>query len=122
MSTQPWSFVCVVSDFLRPRRNCLHSLINAIVLLQIPRAFGQVRARAKGTGYAMLQMDYNQNTEKTWQVSGPEFTSYDVEVANIAYSGHNSSIMDMTLCTRSDIIRFSGFWFLYLADFDITLL
>ncbi len=40
------------------------------------------------------------NTEKIWQVSGPDFESYEVLVDNIKYSGHNSSIMDMTLCTR----------------------
>ncbi len=45
-------------------------------------------------------MDYAMNTEKIWQVSGPEFESYNVEVREIKFSGHNSSIMDNTMCTR----------------------
>ena len=46
------------------------------------------------------QMDFAQNVEKEWQVTGPSFESYSVEVAGLQFTGHNSSIMDMTFCTR----------------------
>ena len=45
-------------------------------------------------------MDYAMNTEKIWQVSGPLFESYNVEVVEKKFTGHNSSVMDITMCTR----------------------
>ena len=59
-----------------------------------------MRASAQGTGYAMLQMGFSSNVEKEWLVSGPEFGTYDINIERLAFSGRNSSRMEMKVCTK----------------------
>ena len=77
-----------------------HDVIILKFALQLPIAYGQMKASAQGTGYAMLQMEYNQNTEKEWLVSGPSFESYHIEKDSVNFTGRNYSHMDARFCIK----------------------
>ncbi|ELT94762.1 hypothetical protein CAPTEDRAFT_205314 [Capitella teleta] len=84
------------------------------------RAYGEIRARAIGTGYAYLGMKSYRHMEKAYQIEaqGPSFASYDIEVAEMSFRGRNASSLFMTICaswTRTDLYSESGMTFLKIA-------
>ncbi|ELT87097.1 hypothetical protein CAPTEDRAFT_227765 [Capitella teleta] len=72
------------------------------IFIEIPKVFGQVKARAEGTGMALLQLHTEVNVEYPWQQAPLANGSfYDVSLENLFFHGKNFSIMEITLCVRS---------------------
>ncbi len=66
-----------------------------------------MKAIAKGTGYAMFQVESEHRVERDFQQANPDdYVAFQVDVPHIIYSGKNFSNMDMRVCTKyvSDFI------------------
>jgi hypothetical protein len=88
---------------------------------QVPKVFGQVKAKAQGSGMALLQvgslfllfrfnitalnncfqLHTEVNVEHPWQLAPlPNGSFFDLSVEHLLFHGKNNSIMDMTVCAR----------------------
>jgi len=80
---------------------------------EVDPAFGQIKTRATGTGYAFIGMDTSVNLEKPYQVEaiGPPFPSFDLVLDSQRFWGRNASHMEMSVCfkwLRTDLAPVSG--------------
>jgi hypothetical protein len=68
----------------------------------ITPAFGQIKTRATGTGYAFLALDHWVHYEKPYQVQavGPPYPSFDLDIDQQRFWGRNFSHMEMSICFR----------------------
>jgi len=76
-------------------------------------AFGQIKTRATGTGYAFMGLDHWVHYEKPYQVQnvGPPYQSFDLDIDYQRFWGRNFSHMEMGICfkwKRLDLAPVSG--------------
>ncbi|CAH1797576.1 unnamed protein product [Owenia fusiformis] len=80
--------------------------------VEIPKVWGHVKSRARGTGVALMSLESQVNVEYAHQQNQPIDWFYDLEPGNIEWTGRNFSIMHMSVCARwrrLDIANQTGF-------------
>lgn len=80
---------------------------------KVSPAYGQIRTRTTGTGYAHIALDATVHLEKPYQVEkiGPNYTSFDLSIDSQRFWGRNASHMEMNVCfkwLRTDLAPVSG--------------
>ncbi|CAD5111927.1 DgyrCDS1188 [Dimorphilus gyrociliatus] len=88
--------------------------------LEIPKVWGSVRARAQGTGVALIQLETQMNVEFGFQqFPRPNQSFFQIELENLRLYGKNFSIFEADVCgtwTRPDISKKTG---LVLMEVDL---
>lgn len=106
-------FVCSSNASWTHRVNLNRTNFANVFKFKVQPAFGQVKTRATGTGYAFIGMDTSVHLEKPYQVEaiGPPYASFDIVVESQRFWGRNASHMELSICfkwLRTDLSPVSG--------------
>jgi hypothetical protein len=107
------TFGCSSNDTWTETVSLNKSNFASLYSFPIEPAFGQIKTRATGTGYAFLALDHWVHYEKPYQVQavGPPYPSFELDIDQQRSWGRNFSHMEMTICfrwKRPDISPVSG--------------
>ena len=71
----------------------------SFIIAQIPKVYGQVKAKVMGTGMALLQLHTQMNVEYQHMIMPkPNGTFFNVTFDKLFFSGKNFSIFEVTAC------------------------
>jgi hypothetical protein len=84
-----------------------------LITFKVNPAYGQIKTRATGTGFAHIAMDTTVHLEKIYQVEqiGPMYPSFNLRLESQRFWGRNGSHMELNVCfhwLRTDISPTSG--------------
>ncbi|OQV18021.1 putative CD109 antigen [Hypsibius exemplaris] len=73
--------------------------LSNVKTFEIPNPWGQIQAIARGSGYALLQMDVEYTVDHWRYIVPPPVKAFDVYI-DVIYTGKNNSILILKPCAR----------------------